>query len=147
MLEAMYAGFLAGSINLASLEATTIVPNVVERNILVDRELVAKGRDHESDYRREADRARERHLDYRDRDDRLQRIEECNEKYRGRIYREEQRIEECYGEYGGRIYRDAEQRRRELRYQEDDDLRERQPRDYRRDRSIRYYPRFRHDRD
>lgn len=102
------------SIDLALTEKVGI-SNLIQENIVLDREYLAKGRAYKSDYRREVDRQRERHeIRNRDRDHR-------DRNYRDRVNRD-------------RNYRDAERRRRE-----DEDVEERRERYYRPERYNRYY--------
>ena len=113
------------SIDLALTEKVGI-SNLIPENIALDGEYLAKGRAYESDYRREADRQRERYeLRNRDRDHRNRDHRDRN--YRDRVNRD--RVNR------NRNYRDADRRRREDEYVEQ----RRRERYYRPERYNRYY--------
>ena len=104
MWNIIYAGSLAVSVAIFPAEPIRSVQNweplTTQEIQTSDRLQLAKGRRYESDYRNEADRARERHQN--DRED-----------YRREQYRYDP-YEVQYDRDGrGRIHRDAEQRRRE----------------------------------
>lgn len=160
MLEIICAGSLAWSINVcqgresfdfASPEKVKI-SNVIQQDITSNRR-IAKGKPYESEYRRDADRDRDRELNEirQDRDrDRIYRDADCyrreseyDDEDRDRIYRDA----DCYrqeDEYDDddqdRIYRDAEQRRRS----EGEYIQPESSIDYRQDRSRIDYRRARY---
>lgn len=138
MLEIICTASLAWSINICqSNELMTLtgtekvkISDIFQHNTTLNRENLAEYIISESEYRREADRERER-LDIRNQDN----------DHRDRHYRdgEQRRREIEYGEdHRDRHYRDGEQRRREIEYGED-----RRDRYDRRDRSREEYIRIR----
>ena len=104
MLNVIYAGSIAISIAISPIAPVRSVPHretlPTQEQQTVNRIPLAEGRRYESDYRNEADRARERH-------------QEDREDYRRENYRYDPYRVEYDREDRGRIHRDAEQRRRE----------------------------------
>ena len=125
MWNIIYAGSLAVSVAVFRAEP---IPSFKNSEIsptqeqIIDRLQLAKGRRYESDYRNEADRARERHHN--------------REHYRRENYRYDPYEVEYDRDGRGRIHRDAEQRRREENLESEQPRdRPRRSRDRRRDRS------------